>query len=922
MKLHEALRKIVRQFGVNVLQEQRLMSLLSDYQAFDDFPAMKAVMKSIADEGHGKELCRLSIDGSDSECLRYADDIKKSLIRNSRFRNEFAGYAADSLSFALGLCSLVHEPSDHGYEPFAKSEEVVSEEEPNQCRKDGMRDSGEDTLDQICRLRRSFDELQCRHSDDSAFALSVRSALDAADFPSEEQLRKEFAKGAGSERLLRIGIVGALKAGRSSLISTLFFDGKDMLPKAAAPMTAALTEITYGDECSVTVDFFTDQDIAELKEKSDEYERRFNEIKTRKTGDLEKVWRRTQDGLKYGLKADWDSARADLEKLLGLNGNFYRKSFTAIGEPGASERNEWESKAERAARIELRQNLYLSGAYDQYQMIRKASPNQKKGCETLSVGSVAEIAGRLQDYVSSDGRYMPFASRISITLPLESLRGISLVEIPGFNDPVPSRDERARLALLECDAVFILSRATPFLTKSDMEVISKITQKNGLHEIYIVPSQADSTLVTPEIVSDSNGDLDAAIDKVARVLNGVVAKNLGGINENGVFDQLISGSSDRMFLTSGICGAMAKTFSGRESWDAGKKSVWRNLCEAYPGFFTDSDEKKSIASLEKLANTDRIRECIEDVKARKAEIFRVCLEQFGSKYAGAARDARDSILRDIKAREDEIKSNDLSRTEKEIKLLQESYNSLAPEIDDVFLDTVSSWFDAVVSDCQDKLSDLSQVLNSEIKRQQGTGTRYGTRKGPHWWSPDEPYRLEVTTVNTYGVKNAIADCIESYNDSLPHYFNDQVRVLVRQVTNNVQKVWSESTADSYGSASDFRNRVRAGIQSVLDNEYNLEYRGPKFTCGGDETILAGQAADEFVCDARVFVSGLIRRLKSMMRDAADDVYSKCMSSHFPKIVLDPYLQQLEDRLKYREHPELFLKKLSQIEEEVSKIDLP
>ena len=31
MKLHEALRKIVRQFGVNVLQEQRLMSLLSDY---------------------------------------------------------------------------------------------------------------------------------------------------------------------------------------------------------------------------------------------------------------------------------------------------------------------------------------------------------------------------------------------------------------------------------------------------------------------------------------------------------------------------------------------------------------------------------------------------------------------------------------------------------------------------------------------------------------------------------------------------------------------------------------------------------------------------------------------------------------------------------------------------------------------------
>ena len=43
MKLHESLRKIVRQFGINVLQEKRLMSLLADYRSFDDYPAMKDV---------------------------------------------------------------------------------------------------------------------------------------------------------------------------------------------------------------------------------------------------------------------------------------------------------------------------------------------------------------------------------------------------------------------------------------------------------------------------------------------------------------------------------------------------------------------------------------------------------------------------------------------------------------------------------------------------------------------------------------------------------------------------------------------------------------------------------------------------------------------------------------------------------------
>ena len=193
MKLQDALKRIIMEFGISALKEKRLVFLLSDYKAFDDYPAVKPIMKSIVEDGYGNELCRLLLDGRREKFLDYAGWLKKTLSADKKFKPDLACYAVDSILSVMGLVSSVNEPSDHGYEPFAKSEEVVSEEEPNQCRKDGMRDSGEDTLDQICRLRRSFDELQGRHSDDSAFALSVRSALDAADFPSEEQLRKEFA---------------------------------------------------------------------------------------------------------------------------------------------------------------------------------------------------------------------------------------------------------------------------------------------------------------------------------------------------------------------------------------------------------------------------------------------------------------------------------------------------------------------------------------------------------------------------------------------------------------------------------------------------------------------------------------------------------------------------------------------------------
>ena len=42
-------------------------------------------------------------------------------------------------------------------------------------------------------------------------------------------------------RLMNIGIVGRVKAGKSSLLNALVFDGEPILPKAATPRLVALT---------------------------------------------------------------------------------------------------------------------------------------------------------------------------------------------------------------------------------------------------------------------------------------------------------------------------------------------------------------------------------------------------------------------------------------------------------------------------------------------------------------------------------------------------------------------------------------------------------------------------------------------------------------------------------------------------------
>ena len=118
MKLQDALKKIIREFGMSVLREKRLVFLLSDYKAFDDYPAVKQIMKSIAEDGYGKELCRLGMDVSGEECLNYAGRLKKTLSGDKHFKPELADYAVDCILFSMGFVSSVREPSDHGFDPF------------------------------------------------------------------------------------------------------------------------------------------------------------------------------------------------------------------------------------------------------------------------------------------------------------------------------------------------------------------------------------------------------------------------------------------------------------------------------------------------------------------------------------------------------------------------------------------------------------------------------------------------------------------------------------------------------------------------------------------------------------------------------------------------------------------------------------
>lgn len=91
-------------------------------------------------------------------------------------------------------------------------------------------------------------------------------------------------------RVLRIGIIGRVKAGKSSMLNALLFNGNDILPKAATPMTAALTIMEYSENVSAEVDFFTQQDIEQIKKNHDAYLIELDKkIKEREQENIERI---------------------------------------------------------------------------------------------------------------------------------------------------------------------------------------------------------------------------------------------------------------------------------------------------------------------------------------------------------------------------------------------------------------------------------------------------------------------------------------------------------------------------------------------------------------------------------------------------------------------------------------------------------
>ncbi|GAA8892044.1 hypothetical protein HpEKA17_11010 [Helicobacter pylori] len=282
-----------------------------------------------------------------------------------------------------------------------------------------------------------------------------------------EELEKTIKGMQAENRGLKVGIIGRVKAGKSSLLNALIFEGKDVLPKAATPMTASLTILKYAQNLSTEAQFYNERDMEELKRDHEGYEKKFKEIVSEEVKKLEEK----QQGLLNKSK----------ERLSNFSKSFSKnKSDEEAPKQKILSPEEIRERAQKIAKNELDKDEKLTASHDQYERMKKSGLINPKDLETrIQADSLEDLNQKLYQFVGANGKFMPYTKAVQISLNNPNLKDLEIIDTPGVNDPIVSREARTKALLKECDVVFMIIPSSHFLGADDIDLFDRVSNKEA-----------------------------------------------------------------------------------------------------------------------------------------------------------------------------------------------------------------------------------------------------------------------------------------------------------------------------------------------------------------------------------------------------------------------------------------------------------
>lgn len=669
---------------------------------------------------------------------------------------------------------------------------------------------------------------------DADAQLSLLHRLNYAPFGSAlteiERNVNEFCE-AGQQLLaesetLQIGIVGQVKAGKSSFLNALFFDGENILPRASTPMTAGLTILEYADSNSFEVEYFS--------------------------------------------KKDWD---------------FFDKQHKEYKAIEAECRQQDPNMPESILKMEMEQRT-SDAVRSAYEMVEAcdAAARTKVGAvkDVVSFRSHADLQNVLEQYVGAKGKFTSVVKSLYVKLHDERLKGLRIVDTPGVNDPVVSRENRTRTFLQSCHGVFLLTSSTDFFGKTDVAFLNHRVGAQGIAKVVLLASKFDSVLQDLGADFEMRGVGGLCLSEAATQQFQAFEHRLRELS-----DTVVEGLRGHLVLdyTSGISYSLAHRPSA--SWDDMERQVVQQMKRYYPAdFATPEQSRESFVS---LANIEDIRSnYLHELFLKNKEA--IIADKVNAFFAARGKELQ--ILLSKGQRDLEQKLHDLNtKTLADIEAQQALQKKMFSRLSEKFNAEVVRFNSNLQKEARTILQRLSIPSGINIPTEE---TSASIRHRGAWWGHNNT-SMSYSVVNAHELRRALNNVLDQCLRNFNQQWNDIFGELQDQFFQKMTELISQ-TAQDFGATSAFdddyyqmlvsRVMDSTGVRAAIDF-VNIEQRfkmlansiaHSEFDPAGYDELSEDSARSRLSSDARAFVSSVDSRvhnefllpIKSEVRNAVDD----------------------------------------------------
>ncbi|WQV04631.1 hypothetical protein KVM35_04870 [Helicobacter pylori] len=540
---------------------------------------------------------------------------------------------------------------------------------------------------------------------------------------------------------------------------------------------------------------------------------------------------------------------------------------------------------------------------------KSGSLNTKNLDPHIQANSLQELNQKLLQFVGADGKYMPYTKAVRISLNNPNLKDLEVIDTPGVNDPIVSREERTKALLKDCDVVFIVSPSGQFLTDSDMSLFDRVSHKEGLQEIYFVASQADSAVLSMSEVEKSNQHLPTAFENAQKALssqlNNIMEKLIQNYpNQREVFEKAIKNG---VILASGVCFSMHKDFNNQASWERNQKTeeyhnALRNLKDSYPDAFSSDDKSKE--SLLFLSNMSAIEKRLKKAAQEKEKIMSQKLQSYAESQANNLHSLIAQLLQDLEEEKKRVKSADISAIKKQIEVYEKLSGNIEMKFREAYEEFILHFINNIRVRLEETLKKAIQTAKVGTRKEEEEVTeRYTERvkQGGAWgsfkrnflfWADDDAgyeeveHTRDVMTIKAGAVLDYLIkmhnDCEKALNRSADSFKVVFRKELYAKVFSQLHQIISDDLIDEVA----FKKSVKAVLDSIEFEEFDYadklpgEIRGKTGFLKGDEANAFIQSVGNYVRnfeaetkqDVKVYIQGLIENL--VKQDFANGVLSK------------------------------------------------